>query len=162
MASAYNTQKASDPADKIKFNSSTSKQELWNLLRAKLSNQCKTEWCWLDLDFIKNLNDDEIAGAMAPKGPAHGWDWLKTSNINATMKQYEKAYPGFVFFGPVPIDFADIHTELNNLNLQSLYNSGVRSIGIIFNLDPHTMGGSHWVCMYVDLNKREINYFDSL
>lgn len=161
IASAYNNKIAKRPTDKIQFSSNTSKQDLWNQLRTKLSNQCQTEWCWLDLDFIKELNDEEITGAMTPKGPAHSWEWLKTSNINATMKQYEKVYPGFVFFGPVPIDFADIHTELNNLNLKSLYNSGVSRIGIIFNLDPHTQGGSHWVCMYVDLDKREINYFDS-
>lgn len=161
MAAAYNAQKATNYKDKIKFNASTSKQELWDLLRDKLSSYCKTEWCWLDLDFIRNLDDEEIEESMLPKGPAHGNQWLKTTNINATMKQYEKVYPGFVFFGPVPIDFADIHTELNNLDLKSLYSEGVKSIGIVFNMDPHTQNGSHWVCMYVDLIRREINYFDS-
>ena len=81
-----------------------------------------------------------------PKGPTAGsFEWLRTSNINKALKKYEKAHPDFVFFGPVPINFSEIVTELNGLNLSRLYKNGIRSIGIIFNMDPHTQGGSHWV-----------------
>ena len=34
-------------------------------------------------------------------------------------------------------------------------------IGIIFNLDTHDKPGSHWVAMYMDLNKEVVYYFDS-
>ena len=34
-------------------------------------------------------------------------------------------------------------------------------MGIIFNTDPHTEDGEHWVAVYMDLNKGKIYYFDS-
>lgn len=163
IASAYNQQHARNSKDTIKFSSNTTKNQLWTHIRKKLSNQCQTEWCWLDLDFVKSLNDPELrGGSHRPKGPTSGkYDWLKTTDINKAMKQYEGVNPGFVFFGPVPIDFAEINTELNKMNLGSLINKGIKSVGIVFNMDPHDQGGSHWVAMYIDLKKWVISYFDS-
>lgn len=161
IAAAYNQNRAKNQRDMIKLNQNMSKNQLWTQIRKKLSNQCKTEWCWLDLDFIRELNDPELAGNHRPTGPAGQYDWLKTSDINTAMKQYEKVYQGFVFFGPVPIDFAEINTELTNINLQSLINKGVKSIGIVFNMDPHDKSGSHWISMFIDLKKWIISYFDS-
>ena len=160
IASEYNHTLPNKSNKRINFDNTTSKDELWKMLRQTLSKQCNTEICWLDLDFVKNINDPNLEGGHRPKGPAKSTEWLTTSDINHTMKQYEKAYKGFVFFGPVPIDFAIIQTELNNMNLSTLHRQGVRSIGIIFNMDPHDQSGSHWVAMYIDLVKREINYFD--
>ena len=34
-------------------------------------------------------------------------------------------------------------------------------IGIIFNSDPHTKSGSHWIALFIDLQKKFIFYFDS-
>ena len=38
---------------------------------------------------------------------------------------------------------------------------GKDKIGIIFNLDRHDQGGSHWVSLFVDLKDRFIFYYDS-
>jgi len=38
---------------------------------------------------------------------------------------------------------------------------GKTHIGIIFNLSPHTSGGSHWVSLFIDVKERVIFYFDS-
>ena len=33
---------------------------------------------------------------------------------------------------------------------------------MIFNLDKHTQGGSHWVCLFINIKQRYIFYFDSV
>lgn len=38
--------------------------------------------------------------------------------------------------------------------------NGINKLGIVFNLDPHWKGGSHWVCMYCEF-PNSIEYFDS-
>lgn len=160
IASAYNNNRARNARDMIKLNNST-KEYLWDQLRKKLSRECQTEWCWLDLDFVKSLNDPELLNYHRPAGPKKKNAWLSTTDINKVMKQYEKLYKGFVFLGPVPIDFAEINMELNNINLPSLIKKGIKSIGVVFNMDPHDQSGSHWVSMFIDLDKWVISYFDS-
>ena len=74
----------------------------------------------------------------------------------------------FSFMGPSPIDFDTkiqgdvcVWPELCKLNMKEQYDKGIRKIGIVFNLDKHTQGGSHWVALYVDLSEKYIYYFDS-
>jgi hypothetical protein len=103
--------------------------------------------------------------------------WLDNFQIASVMKQYEEAYPWFRFMGALPIDFsapdpylADktkqqcMHPEMCALNLKNEYERGIRAIGIIFNLDPHFKGGSHWVGLYIDIHnlaKPIVGYSDS-
>jgi hypothetical protein len=102
--------------------------------------------------------------------------WLDNYNILNVMKQYEEAYPTFSFLGVFPIDFSApdpyrtngvkqcLNKELCELNLNTEYDKGKRGIGMIFNLDPHFKGGSHWVGLYINLeNKKKpfAGYFDS-
>ena len=54
--------------------------------------------------------------------------------------------------------------SLLSLDLKTEYENGMRSIGIVFNLDPHFKGGSHWVALYIDIHKIKTpwcGYFDS-
>jgi hypothetical protein len=171
---AYN----SSYPDKIKINQPI--EDLWKDLRRNLSSLCDTEDCWLGLPFFKNNHLDTLEENFMPPGPTNqiagtasgsspgGNKWLSTFNIDNVMHHFEKKYPDFTFFGPVPIDFAQILTELNNLNLKRLYKNGTRRIGIVFNFDPHTKPGSHWVALMVDLNtpgttpnSGKIAFFDS-
>ena len=101
--------------------------------------------------------------------------WLDNFNIQHVMKQYEIAYPWFKFLGVFPIDFSApnpykkdkvecLYKETCNIDLRQEYAKGTCGIGIIFNLDPHFKGGSHWVGMYINLTKKnnpECFYFDS-
>ena len=97
--------------------------------------------------------------------------WLDSNDILHVMKQYEAA-GDFKFMGPFPIDFAspDPYTkqkdkcligEVCSLDTHALRTSGITKIGIIFNLDPHTKDGSHWVANYIDLTKKHCYFFDS-
>ena len=142
---------------------------------------CKSgeEHCLLDKAL---LNEEEKKSLrkdyLRPRRPK-AWDkdpdmWLDNFNILHVMKQYQEAFPWFNFLGVFPIDFSApdpysgekkcLHKELCELNLTNEYNKGIRGIGMIFNLDPHYKGGSHWVGLYININnikKPYVDYFDS-
>jgi len=37
----------------------------------------------------------------------------------------------------------------------------IKHVGIVFNLDKHNLSGSHWVSMFLDLDNKDVYYFDS-
>ncbi len=147
----------------------------------KLGCGVGAEHCLLDK---ASLNDDtkkqlrkQYLRPRYPKAWLNDPDmWLDNYNIAAVMKQYQEAIPRFKFLGVFPIDFSApnpyvksdkpvcLYNELCSINLKKEYSKGVRDIGVIFNLDPHFKGGSHWVAMYInikDINKPSCSYFDS-
>jgi hypothetical protein len=42
-----------------------------------------------------------------------------------------------------------------------MIDSGKTKLGIVFNLDKHGQGGSHWISMYVDLDDNYMFFMDS-
>lgn len=99
--------------------------------------------------------------------------WLDSTNIEDVMKQYEEAHSDFEFMGPYPIDFAApdpyagggekkcLINEVCELRVSEAIKKGIRMIGIIYNLDPHFKGGSHWVALVIDIPNHTCEYFDS-
>jgi hypothetical protein len=157
------------PDAKIK---TTNTKEIWIQLKENMKNVCSQESCWLKQKFVAGKLNKEFKDSFAPKSPDE-WkknpnEWLSSVDILKVMKQYEKAYSCFEFIGPSPIDY-DTHMlhgecvweELCHFNLQKQINRGKTKIGIIFNLDPHYKGGSHWVSLFVNVKKKKIFYFDS-
>jgi hypothetical protein len=147
-----------------KIDVSLSKQELVKNLEEKLSNKCSDQVCWLRLDFVKKIdNDDLYENTFRPVGPANKYDWLSTTHINDVIKQYHYVHNEFLFLGAVPYDFDDLHVlGISNLNFNELEMNKKTKIGIVFNLDEHYKNGSHWVSLFADLNKNQIYYFDSV
>ena len=156
----------------LKITSNNSK-EIWEKLRNNLSNVCDTEKCWLKQNFINNNLDNELKNyTFAPDAPK-SWnknpnEWLNSLDINKVMKQYEHEYPCFTFIGPSPIDFETkklfgqcVWNELCNFDLERYIKKGKTKFGIIFNTDPHYLDGSHWICLFIDIKKNYIYYFDS-
>jgi Ulp1 family protease len=45
--------------------------------------------------------------------------------------------------------------------VQQQIQQGKKKIGVVFNLDTHTKGGSHWVAMFIDLEDKFLFYFNS-
>ena len=144
---------------------------------------CKSgeEHCLLDRAPLDDaVKKDLRKQYLRPRRPK-AWNddpdmWLDNFNILHVMKQYQVAYPWFKFIGVFPIDFSApdpyvktekpkcLYNELCDMNLTSEYEDGTRGIGVIFNLDPHFKGGSHWVGLYInlkDIKKPKISYFDS-
>jgi hypothetical protein len=160
---------ARHPESKIYTNDS---KEIWNTLNSKLKGVCNKESCWLKQKFVNGKLNKELEESYAPVSPKE-WsknpnEWLSSIDILEVMKQYEEKYKCFDFIGPSPIDF-DTHKlygecvweELCHFNLEEEIKNGRFKIGIIFNLDPHYKGGSHWVSMFINIKKGEIFFFDS-
>ena len=160
---------ARHPDVKITSNKSN---EIWKSLKTNMEDVCNTERCWLRQKFVKNNLANKLSHAFAPSAPS-SWnknpnEWLSSVDITKAMKQWERLHSNFQFIGPSPIDFDKQHSnnecvwdELCNFNLKNLLAKGKHKIGIIFNLDPHYKGGSHWVAKYIDAKKNLIFYFDS-
>jgi len=157
-----------------KFNKNNRKK-LWENIEdaMKAYTKCDEDYCLLDTSYTKNLKDvDILHNTFRPEMP-QSWEknkntWLSTIDIAVVMKQYEQKYNEFAFIGPVPIDFdlrigfgMCISNELCGIDLESLISKGKTKLGIVFNLDPHNRGGSHWVSMYTDLMKGGVYFFDS-
>ena len=145
-----------------------SRIQLWTDIQNRLKNKCNNnELCWKKQDFIKRLKDVEIElYTFKPNYPKewvnNKYSWLSTYDIYYVMKQYDKLYDDFVFFGPIPADCpVDIHCELSKFDIEKMKKNGIYKIGIIYNLDKSNQGGSHWVAMYIDNKHNEINYYDS-
>lgn len=139
------------------------------------------EHCLLDKapleDDVKKELRTEYLRPRRPKSWEGDPDmWLDNYNILGVMNQYQKAYPWFKFLGVFPIDFSApdpyshggeaqcLYKETCALNLKEEYAKGIRGIGMIFNLDPHFKGGSHWVGLYINITnikKPFVGYFDS-
>lgn len=144
--------------------------------------QLNEEHCLLDkINIDENRKKGLRKEYLRPRKPK-AWDsdpdmWLDNYNILHVMKQYEDAFSWFKFLGVFPIDFSApdpykkdpshpecLYKETCNLKLKDEYNNGIRGIGMIFNLDPHYKGGSHWVGLYINLNNINrpfVGYFDS-
>jgi hypothetical protein len=146
---------------------------IWNQLKDYYINVCNKESCWVR-QMIKNTNlEKELLDAFAPESPKE-WkknpnEWLSSLDILKVMNQYEKKYKCFDFLGPSPIDYDTrkmqdecVWNELCKFELQKHIDKGITKIGIIFNLDPHYKGGSHWVSMFINIKKKTIFYFDSV
>jgi hypothetical protein len=141
-------------------------------LKVKLGDSCNNEMCWIDKTFGDKVKEKIKTQLFAPKTP-NSWksnlnEWLSSTDILNVMKQYEEAYPNFKFFGPAPIDFDSrkynnkcVWPEICNINIKTLIDQHIDNIGFIFNTDKHYQSGSHWIALYVDLNRQIIFFFDS-
>jgi hypothetical protein len=145
---------------------------IWKQLKDYYINICNKESCWVR-QMVKNTElEKQLLDAFAPESPEE-WkknpnEWLSSLDILKVMSQYEKKYKCFDFLGPSPIDY-DTHRvngecvweELCHFDLKRHIDKGYKKIGIIFNLDPHYKGGSHWVSMFISVKNKTIFYFDS-
>jgi hypothetical protein len=134
---------------------------------------CNDQLCWLKTPFLQSHGNSEILeDTFRPSGPDKGNDWLSNFDINNSMKQYEKKFKDFKFFQAAPDDFADLtNLKFNNYhngrnNYEKLWDKLKREnktrIGTIFNTDDSSGGGQHWNALFFDLNKGQINFFDSV
>ena len=153
---------------------SNNPKNIWTFLKDNLNDKCYDELCWLKDNNFENINKEfVIKNTFRPFSPkswnSKPYTWLSSVDIIKVMKQYEMKYPCFKFIGPSAIDFDDkinnkcVFSELCNFNLSKhleLYPKK-KKIGIIFNLDPHYKGGSHWVALFINVKKKFIFYFDS-
>jgi hypothetical protein len=135
--------------------------DIWKEYQEKIGSLCDTEECWLD----KPINT-----FFAPPKPNYDDknEWLSNIDIANVLKQYETVYHCFEFLGPTPIDYDTSYqngfvcNKIAKFQLSKYIQEGKTKIGFVFNLDKHTQGGSHWVCLFVNIKHKFIYYFDSV
>jgi len=140
---------------------SKSKKKLWYSIYNRLKNICSYEYCWLDLDFINEIDDKNLREKIKyftfkPKMTKTKRDWLNTQDINNVLQQYQELFPTFKFIGALPSDFYKVTTVDYNQVLK------YDKIGLVFNLDEHNQPGSHWVAFLVDNKMGTLEYYDSV
>jgi len=148
-------------------------REIWESLKELNSKTCNNEMCWLKQQCMKHdLDKNLVLDNFAPVVPKERFkkknEWLSSVEIMQVMKQWEKKYKCFAFLGPSPIDY-DKHLsygecvweDLCKFSIINMIKKGKTKIGIVFNTDPHTEDGEHWVCCFIDVKKEKIYYFDS-
>lgn len=149
-------------------------REIWKALKNNLSHICNKESCWLRQQFIKHKLDNKLLNlTFAPQAPK-SWqknpnEWLNSLDITRVMRQLEDKYPSFQFIGPSPIDFDDhkmdgecVWEELCQFDLAKTLKQNKTKIGIVFNLDPHYKGGSHWVALFISIPHEKCIFCDSI
>jgi hypothetical protein len=147
-------------------------KQIWILLKEYYATICNKESCWVRQMTKNTKQEQELLDAFAPESPKE-WkknpnEWLSSIDILQVMNQYEKKYKCFDFLGPSPIDY-DTHKlygkcvweELCHFDLVKHLQKKYNKIGIIFNLDPHYKGGSHWVSLFINIKNKTIFFFDS-
>jgi len=152
--------------------STNNSKHIWKQLKNYYASICNKESCWVRQMTKNTKMEKELLDAFAPESPKT-WkknpnEWLSSIDILEVMNQYEKKYKCFDFLGPSPIDY-DAHRlygecvweELCHFNLGKQIKKGHTKFGVIFNLDPHYKGGSHWVSLFINVPKKTIFYFDS-
>ena len=157
---------------KTKKIKSKSPKVIWEKLKNNMSKKCKDEKCWLRQNFYKKKINPSNNVIFAPPSPK-SWDknpkeWLSSIDIINVLTQYEIKHKNFKFIGPSPIDYNTITSygecvwnKLCKFNLKNYIDKNYSKFGIVFNTDPHYLGGSHWVSLYIDIDMKYIYYFDS-
>lgn len=152
---AYNR---SYPSTPIITKNKTFKKQL-DELHSRFEDKCNgNESCLVT--SLKLDNDHLIDDYVRPIMPEEWQDdpntWLSNFNIEAILIQYEDQYkPFYKFFGVYSADFlrkvgnSPAHPELFNINIEKLYDNGVRTFGFVINLDDHDEPGSHWTSLFV-------------
>jgi len=137
-------------------------------------SKCSSEACWQKIkSLMKELGSDkeEFISSFKPVMPKE-WirgynEWLSTFEIEDCLEQHLDADEQFYFYGAVPIDFKKCSvSDLCSFDMKKHLDKGETKIGIVFNTDPSTKDGQHWISLYMDLGNHNNNtpgiyYFDS-
>lgn len=133
---------------------------------------CLVEKSGLSPDDKKTIEKQSFRPKMPVEWTSDMSTWLSDEDIRQVMTQYEEAYPEFKFLEVAPIDFSAqdpyvkdkkkcIAESFCKVDFTALKAEGKKYLGAIFNLDPSYKGGSHWVAIFINIPKKEVNYFDS-
>lgn len=124
-----------------------------------------------DLELIKKNKEFNINNVLKPPTPGF---YLSNTEIDSIFKQFSDTHSEFMSYGGVPYDFwkrpsgswENNCDKIYNFDIKKFENGGKRKWGMITNLSNSNHSGSHWVCMYFELNVKNktsvLEYFDSI
>lgn len=147
---------------------------MWKDIAAymKTKYNCLDELCWVEILKLQTVEEtafkpkmpDEWLNCDKQFAPGNNCmnNWLSNIEIDNVLQQFEYNVKNFDYLGSVPIDFANFpNKKINKLEIGKNLVNGKTKIGMVFNTDPSTRGGQHWICAFIDLESKEINFFDS-
>ena len=142
-------------------------------IQRKSNQVCREDLCLIEKFSTSKRDADMLKTLLFPPPKPSEWysdpdAWLSNFDIMKVLNQYQVSFPHFAFIGPSPIDY-DTKTNkttcvcknLCEFQIHKYLKKNITKIGIVFNLDPHTKGGSHWVAMFVDLLDDFVFFFNS-
>ena len=150
--------------NKIKATPNDNLLKLWKKIYIKVKAKSRgvlgaelpqREIDWINLPFL-TAEDRKYLDKFFKARTEYQGEWLSTEHIEKTLKQYEKVYKGFHLYGILPIDFVP---SLEELKIQTLLKK-YKIVALIFNTDPSTKAGKHWICMIIH-NTKVVWFFDS-
>jgi len=120
---------------------------------------------WMNSDFAKHLSEEDReifkTEVFRPEGPSKSEKWLNTTNIDNVLTQYEKKFKDFKYLGTMPRDFQNHEGLRHNAQYYKKLLSKKPKLGMVYNTDKLGNSGEHWNALFVDLNERTIEFFDS-
>lgn len=161
IAEAYN--KTAPKDDQITI--TKSKKALWNAIKSKMDrmSDCEGEWCWVKQPLEIDANERKrLASTFKPPIPKGKYDWLSTEDIDHVINQYVQTHPELYFLGTWPMDFEKLHKKFTEFDPVQILKAGKTKVALVLNEDTSDQPGSHWVGLFIDLAKRQVNFFDSL
>ena len=110
-----------------------------------------------------------LEAAFRPQRRFAPGEWLTSVDIDRALRQYNApAFRGFRYVAVSPLDGEArtwrglgpcVTPAVCALTVRGLLAQGTREFGVVFNLDPSTRGGSHWVALYGALRPRSATRF---
>ena len=183
IAKALNKHNKNEGVGSKRIKLTGSKAELHKNISEEIKkiSDCSNEKCWIKINIIKDELGSEYEDFLESFRPTmpEKWKkernaWLSTSDIDKVMEQYEDAYPNFKYMGANPIDFdlklgnSCVSGDICNIDVEDIKKQKKKSLGMVFNTDPHNKSGQHWFSVFVDLDGMNIPgvpciyHFDSL
>lgn len=143
---------------------SNDKRNMLSQLKHRFSNVCNDENCIVNYFIdIMRVQLKIVGGVVKPDGPTGKTEWLSNFEIESILTQYENVFPSFKFLGAVAANCSSVEIcSLYNVNFDDLLKQNKHQLGIVFNKDVYGESGSHWVAVFIDLKKGEIDYCDSI
>jgi hypothetical protein len=158
--------------DALKTSTAISEEEKRSLLKNYFRPEMPAEWfkdpdAWLSsLDIEDVMRQYEVAEPSFKFLGVVPIDFSSAAPGEAAREAKGEASPSIerVGSGPGPAEQKCLAEEYCNVDLKAERARGIRTIGCVFNLDPSTKDGSHWVAAAIILKPTSggaILYFDS-
>lgn len=165
----YNQLFPEDTIDSKQLNADELYLKVQQVMKEKFG--CEEEVCWVQSVGNDMGTKQSLLQLLPPIMPQSFRDnsklWWNNRQIDEVMRRYTYSAP-FYWCGAVPLDFKQqrmidvcLTREACAVDIRKVVDAGCCLIGVVFNLDPSDLPGSHWVCAAVDLRKGDICFFDS-
>lgn len=119
---------------------------------------CESESCLYTKSPFVELKSE--LKRFNPTGPWNSTEWLSNDNIDDVLRLYTKKFPRFYHVKFQMRDFKKQGRELANLDWTEIIKK-YDCMACVLNTDETGRPGEHWVCVFVDIKGRTVEYFDS-